>query len=118
MYSEWVLDQLSWQVPCPGLLTAIAKMVAQRETIAAFTAAGTPTVLSLLRFGRFNGTVKRNGRLSRRGGSENDSPNHIPDASSSPCGKVEANRVLTQRLPMKAGPSSRLRVKGRRRARR
>ena len=44
-----------------GLLTATARLVAQGETIAAATAAGTPTALGLQRFGHFNGTVKRNG---------------------------------------------------------
>jgi hypothetical protein len=35
--------------------------VAQGESIAAATAAGTPMALGLQRFGHFNGTVKRNG---------------------------------------------------------
>uniref|UniRef100_UPI0023F045F3 phage tail tube protein n=2 Tax=Paracoccus TaxID=265 RepID=UPI0023F045F3 len=61
MYSGCVLDQLSWQMQRSGLLTATARLVAQGETIAAGTAAGTPTALGLQRFGHFNGTVKRNG---------------------------------------------------------
>ncbi len=61
MYSGCVLDQLSWQMQRSGLLTATARLVAQGETIAAATAAGTPTALGLQRFGHFNGTVKRNG---------------------------------------------------------
>jgi hypothetical protein len=61
MYSGCVLDQLSWQMQRSGLLTASAKLIAQGETIAAATAAGTPTALGLQRFGHFNGTVKRNG---------------------------------------------------------
>jgi Phage tail tube protein len=61
MYSGCVLDQLTWQMQRSGLLTATARMVAQGETIAAATAAGTPTALGLQRFGHFNGTVKRNG---------------------------------------------------------
>ena len=61
MYSGCVLDQLSWQMQRSGLLTATARLVAQGETIAATTAAGTPTALGLQRFGHFNGTVKRNG---------------------------------------------------------
>jgi hypothetical protein len=56
-----VLDQLSWQMQHSGLLTASAKLIAQGETIAAATTAGTPTALGLQRFGHFNGTVKRNG---------------------------------------------------------
>ena len=61
MYSGCVLDQLTWQMQRSGLLTATARLVAQGETIAAATAAGTPTALGLQRFGHFNGTVKRNG---------------------------------------------------------
>jgi hypothetical protein len=44
-----------------GLLTATAKLVAQGETVAAASAAGTPTALSLQRFGHFNGAITRNG---------------------------------------------------------
>jgi len=61
MYTGCVLDQLSWQMQRSGLLTATARLVSQGETIAAATAAGTPTALGLQRFGHFNGTVKRNG---------------------------------------------------------
>lgn len=60
MYSGCVLDQLSWQMQRSGLLTATARLIAQGETIAAATAAGTPATLSLQRFGHFNGTVRRN----------------------------------------------------------
>ncbi len=63
MYAGCVLDQLSWQMQRSGLLTATAKLVAQGETIAAVTAAGTPAALGLTRFGHFNGTVKRNGTV-------------------------------------------------------
>lgn len=61
MYSGCVLDQLSWQMQRSGLLTATARLIAQGETIAAATAAGTPATLGLQRFGHFNGTVRRNG---------------------------------------------------------
>lgn len=61
MYSGCMLDQLSWQVQRSGLLTATARLVAQGETIAATTGAGTPTDLSLKRFGHFNGAISRNG---------------------------------------------------------
>ena len=61
MYSGCVLDQLSWQVQRSGLLTATARLVAQGETIAAATAAGTPADLALQRFGHFNGAISRNG---------------------------------------------------------
>ncbi|MFC3085096.1 phage tail tube protein [Tabrizicola soli] len=61
MYSGCVLDQLSWQVQRSGLLTATARLVAQGETIAAASGAGTPEELSLLRFGHFNGAISRDG---------------------------------------------------------
>ncbi|MBW6494364.1 MAG: hypothetical protein K0B16_07370, partial [Burkholderiaceae bacterium] len=61
MYSGCVLDQLSWQVQRSGLLTATARLVAQGETIATTTAAGTPADLPLRRFGHFNGAISRNG---------------------------------------------------------
>jgi hypothetical protein len=61
MYTGCVLDELSWQMQRSGLLTATAKLVAQGETVAAASAAGTPTSFALQRFGHFNGAVKRNG---------------------------------------------------------
>jgi hypothetical protein len=61
MYSGCVLDQLSWQVQRSGLLTATARLVAQGETIAITTSAGTPAELALKRFGHFNGAISRNG---------------------------------------------------------
>ena len=61
MYSGCVLDQLSWQVQRSGLLTATAKLVAQGETVATATAAGTPAQPALTRFGHFNGSISRNG---------------------------------------------------------
>jgi hypothetical protein len=59
LYSECLLDKLSWHMQRSGLLTAIARLVAQGQTIAAATAAGTPTALGLQRFGHLNGTAKR-----------------------------------------------------------
>jgi hypothetical protein len=61
MYSGCMLDQLSWQVQRSGLLTATARLVAQGETIAALSGAGTPADLALKRFGHFNGAISRNG---------------------------------------------------------
>jgi len=61
MYSGCVLDQMSWQMQRSGLLTATVKLIAQGETVAASTAAGTPTGWTLQRFGHFNGSIKRNG---------------------------------------------------------
>ncbi|MEC3860128.1 phage tail tube protein [Mesobacterium sp. TK19101] len=61
MYTGCVLDQLSLQMQRSGLLTADVKLVAQGETVATATAAGTPTSYALQRFGHFNGAIKRNG---------------------------------------------------------
>src|SRR5690606_37443323 len=61
MYSGVVLDQLTWQMQRSGLLTATARLVAQGETVNTTSQAGTPTELDLIRFGHFNGSIKRNG---------------------------------------------------------
>jgi hypothetical protein len=57
MYTGCVCDQLSWQMARSGLLTATARLVAQGESVAAATAAGTTTSLALQRFGHFNGAI-------------------------------------------------------------
>ncbi|MFC6689178.1 phage tail tube protein [Jhaorihella thermophila] len=61
MYTGCVLDQLSIAMQRSGLLTADVKLVAQGETVATSTAAGTPTAYALQRFGHFNGAIKRSG---------------------------------------------------------
>jgi len=61
MYSGCMLDQLSWQLQRSGLLTATARLVAQGETIAALSGAGTPAELAVRRFGHFNGAISRDG---------------------------------------------------------
>ncbi|GAB4390523.1 phage tail tube protein [Albidovulum sp.] len=61
MCTGCVLDQLSIAMQRSGLLTADVKLVAQGETVATATAAGTPTAYALQRFGHFNGAIKRNG---------------------------------------------------------
>jgi hypothetical protein len=61
MYTGCVCDQLSWQMSRSGLLTATARLIAQGESAAAATAAGTTTSLGLQRFGHFNGSITRNG---------------------------------------------------------
>ena len=61
MYSGCVLDQLSWQVERSGLLSSKAMLIAQGETIAAVTGAGTPAAIALKRFGHFNGAIRRDG---------------------------------------------------------
>jgi len=61
MSTGCVLDQLSWQMQRSGLLTADVKLIAQGESVAGTTAAGTPTAYALQRFGSFNGAIKRGG---------------------------------------------------------
>ena len=61
MYSGCVLDALSWQMERSGLLSSKATLVAQGETIAAVTAAGTLAAMALKRFGHFSGAIKRDG---------------------------------------------------------
>ncbi|PKP68101.1 MAG: hypothetical protein CVT83_06695 [Alphaproteobacteria bacterium HGW-Alphaproteobacteria-5] len=61
MYSGCVLDKIGWQLQRSGLLTATVSLVAQDETVAASTAAGTLAEVALQRFGHFNGAITRNG---------------------------------------------------------
>jgi hypothetical protein len=61
MYTGCVVDQLSWQMTRAGLLTATVKLVAQGESVAVASSAGTPSAIPLQRFGHFNGTIRRNG---------------------------------------------------------
>jgi hypothetical protein len=61
IYAGCVVDQLSWQMTRSGLLTASVSLIAQGETPAATTSAGTPTEIALQRFGHFNGAIKRDG---------------------------------------------------------
>ena len=61
MYAGCVVDQLSWQMQRSGLLTASVSLIAQGETPAITTGAGTPTEIALQRFGHFNGAIKRDG---------------------------------------------------------
>ncbi|MEX0368807.1 MAG: phage tail tube protein [Ruegeria sp.] len=61
MYFGCMLDQMSWQMQRSGQLSATARLVAQGETVAVATGAGTPAALQLKRFGHFNGAITRNG---------------------------------------------------------
>ena len=61
MYSGVMVNQLSWTMQRSGLLTASVQLVAQGETVATTTQAGTPADLDLIRFGHFNGAITRNG---------------------------------------------------------
>lgn len=61
MYTGVTVDQLSWTMQRSGLLTANAQLVAQGETVDTISNAGTPATPELIRFGNFNGAIKRNG---------------------------------------------------------
>ena len=62
MYAGCKLDSLSWQMGRSGLLIATASIVAQGETVATTSAAGSLADLTLTRFGHFNGSITRNGQ--------------------------------------------------------
>ena len=61
MYSGCMVDSFSWTMGRSGLLTSTVDIVAQGEDLSTSTQVGTPTTLSLKRFGHFNGSVERNG---------------------------------------------------------
>jgi len=62
MYAGCKLDSINWQMGRSGLLTATARIIAQGETVATSSAAGSLADLALTRFGHFNGSIKRNGQ--------------------------------------------------------
>lgn len=61
MYTGIMVNQLSWTMQRSGLLTASVQLVAQGETVASSSQAGTPADIALTRFGHFNGAITRNG---------------------------------------------------------
>jgi len=61
MATGCVVDRLTWQMQRSGLLTATVGLIAQGETVAATSAAGTPTDWTLKRFGHFAGAISRDG---------------------------------------------------------
>jgi hypothetical protein len=61
MYGGCMVDKLGWQMARSGLLTANVDLIAQGETLATTSGAGTPAPITLKRFGHFNGTLTRNG---------------------------------------------------------
>lgn len=61
LYTGVMVNQLSWTMQRSGLLTASAQLVAQGETVNSTTQAGTPGDYDFIRFGHFNGSIKRNG---------------------------------------------------------
>ena len=54
-------NQISWQMQRSGLVTATMGLIAQGEAKATSTAAGTLAEMDMLRFGSFNGSIKREG---------------------------------------------------------
>ena len=63
MYAGCKVDRLNWRMQRSGLLTATVSIVAQGETVANVSAAGTPADVPVERFGSFHGEVRRNGAL-------------------------------------------------------
>ena len=61
IYAGCRVDQLSWRMQRAGLLTATSRLVAQGESVAATSPAGSPAEIAPKRFGHFNGTIRRNG---------------------------------------------------------
>ena len=61
MYGGCVVDKIGWQMARSGLLTANVDLIAQGETLATTSSAGTPAPVTLKRFGHFNGSLTRNG---------------------------------------------------------
>ncbi|MDO5704264.1 MAG: phage tail tube protein [Paracoccus sp. (in: a-proteobacteria)] len=61
MYTGVMVNQLSWTMQRSGLLTASAQLVAQGETVNTASQAGSPSDYDLIRFGHFNGSIKREG---------------------------------------------------------
>lgn len=61
MNTGCVVDTLSWTMQASGLLTVDVGIIAQGETVASTSGAGTPTEQTLTRFGNFNGAVTRDG---------------------------------------------------------
>ena len=61
IYGGCMLDKIGWSMARSGLLTASLDIIAQGETLATSSAAGTLAPVDLIRFGHFNGSVTRNG---------------------------------------------------------
>ena len=61
MYKGCVVDTLGWSMARSGLVTAEVGLIAQAEAKANATAAGTPSAVTLERFGAFQGAIKQGG---------------------------------------------------------
>lgn len=59
MYRGCVVDTLGWSMNRSGLVTAEVGLIAQAENRTAATAAGTPTNVTLERFGAFQGSIRQ-----------------------------------------------------------
>lgn len=63
MNAGCVANSISWTMNRSGLITATVNVIAQGETVTTSSGAGTLAEKALLRFGAFNGAVKRNGTV-------------------------------------------------------
>ena len=61
MYKGCMVDTLGWSMARSGLVTAEVGLIAQAEAKAVATAAGTPSAVTLERFGAFQGAIKQGG---------------------------------------------------------
>lgn len=61
MFTGCMVNSFSWQMQRSGLLTGTVNIIAQGETPATSSAAGTLGDINLSRFGHFNGSVERDG---------------------------------------------------------
>ncbi len=61
MISGVMANSINWTMQRSGLVTATVECIAQGETSATSSSAGTLTELPLTRFGAFNGEIQRNG---------------------------------------------------------
>lgn len=61
MNAGCMANSIEWQMQRSGLVTAKVNVIAQGEDTDSASAAGTLTELDLLRFGSFNGSIKRGG---------------------------------------------------------
>lgn len=60
MCSGCVANSIAWTMSRSGLITASVNVIAQGESVASSSAAGTLTGLAMTRFGAFTGAVRRN----------------------------------------------------------
>lgn len=61
MFTGVRANSMSIELQRSGLLQATVELIGQDETAASTTQAGTPSAITLTRFGHFNGSISRNG---------------------------------------------------------